>query len=174
MGERARVVRRGGRLWTVRRVPRAEAVEADFRFWYEGLTAEERVEAVEAALESCLKTRGADGVPRLRRVHRRVECPWRPLPRRLRRTDARKCPAAARGAAHVLRQCRARLYRQGRDRSAMDHPAWRCTGANRPGDVRGPRGRTATLRTARVTQVPAQSARMSSSRLTTTPGRVAR
>src|SRR5581483_12020690 len=62
MGERARVVRRGGRLWTVRRVPRAEAVEADFRFWYEGLTAEERVEAVEAALESCLKTRGADGV----------------------------------------------------------------------------------------------------------------
>src|SRR5579884_584434 len=84
MGERARVVRRGGRLWTVRRVPRAEAVEADFRFWYEGLTAEERVEAVEAALESCLKTRGADGVPRLRRVHRRVECPWRPLPRRRR------------------------------------------------------------------------------------------
>jgi hypothetical protein len=60
----------------------SEAEEADFRFWYEGLSPEQRVEAVGEALESCLKARGADGVPRLRRVHRRVECPWRPVPHR--------------------------------------------------------------------------------------------
>ena len=53
-----------------------EAEEADFRFWYERLTPEERVEVVGSALESCLKTRGDNGVPRLRRVHRRIKAPW--------------------------------------------------------------------------------------------------
>jgi hypothetical protein len=52
--------------------------EADFRFWYELLTPEERVEAVYQALESSLKARGLRGVPRLRRVYRRVRCPWVP------------------------------------------------------------------------------------------------
>lgn len=61
---------------------RSQADEGDFLFWSDGLTPKQRVEAVGQALESCLKTRGGDGVPRLRRVHRRVECPWRPVSRR--------------------------------------------------------------------------------------------
>jgi hypothetical protein len=68
-----RIVRRG-KLWTVRKVREEAAEEADFRFWYDGLTPEERVAAVGEALESCLKTRGRD-VPRLRRVHRRIKRP---------------------------------------------------------------------------------------------------
>lgn len=35
---------RGG-VWTVVKVQRKEAAEADFRFWYDGLTPEQRVEA---------------------------------------------------------------------------------------------------------------------------------
>ena len=66
----------GGRVWTITKVRRKDAEAADFRFWYEELTAEQRVEAVAEALESCLKTRGLDGIPRLRRVHRRIQCPW--------------------------------------------------------------------------------------------------
>ncbi len=65
-----------GRVWTISKVAWDEAEEKDFRFWYEGLTPEERVGAVEEALESCLKTRGHHGVPRLRRVYRRVKRPW--------------------------------------------------------------------------------------------------
>ena len=64
------------RNWTVAKVRRDEAEEEDFRFWYEGLTPEERVEAVAEALEGCLKTRGLDAIPRLRRVHRRIKRPW--------------------------------------------------------------------------------------------------
>src|SRR5438552_1672968 len=82
MAEQVQVVRARGRVWTVARIRKSAADEADFRFWYDGLSPEQRVQAVGEALESCLKTRGADGVPRLRRVHRRVECPWRSLPRR--------------------------------------------------------------------------------------------
>lgn len=74
--ERARVMVRGGRIWTIRKVPRERAEEEDFRFWYEGLSPEERVKAVGEALESCLKTRGRNAVPRLRRVHRRIRSPW--------------------------------------------------------------------------------------------------
>lgn len=55
---------------------RDAAEEADFRFWYEGLTPKERVAAVADALESCLKTRGFDGIPRLRRVYCRIRAPW--------------------------------------------------------------------------------------------------
>ena len=64
-----------GRTWTVAKVGRQEAEEEDFRFWYDELTPEERVKAVGGALEGCLKTRGLDAIPRLQRVHRRIERP---------------------------------------------------------------------------------------------------
>ena len=76
MTERRRVVDGRGRIWLVSKVPWQEAEEEDFRFWYERLTPEERVEAVAEALEGCLKARGLDAVPRLRRVHRRIRAPW--------------------------------------------------------------------------------------------------
>lgn len=65
----------GGRTWTILKVSWQEAEEEDSRFWYDQLTPEERVEAVASALESCLKARSLDVVPRLRRVHRRIQCP---------------------------------------------------------------------------------------------------
>jgi hypothetical protein len=77
--ERRKVADGRGRIWTVSKVPWREAEKEDFRFWYEELTAEERVEAMAEALESCLKTRGLDGIPRLRRVHRRIRAPWAKL-----------------------------------------------------------------------------------------------
>lgn len=77
MAEHKQVVDGQGRVWTVARVKWNEAEDEDFRFWYDRLSPEERVDAVANALESCLKTRGLDAVPRLRRVHRRIECPWR-------------------------------------------------------------------------------------------------
>src|SRR2546426_12126366 len=94
MTEQLRVVRARGRAWTVAKIRKSAADEADFRFWYDGLTPEQRVEAVGEALESCMKTRGVDGVPRLRRGHRRVECPWRSLPRRRRARRRGPRPAA--------------------------------------------------------------------------------
>jgi hypothetical protein len=81
MTERRQVIDGRGRIWTVSKVPWQNAEEEDFQFWYEKLTPEERVEAVAEALESCLKTRGLDGIPRLRRVHRRIQCPWSAVPR---------------------------------------------------------------------------------------------
>ncbi len=76
MPERRRVVDGRGRVWTVAKVAWEDAQAEDFRFWYEGLTPEERVEVVAESLEGCLKTRGRNGVPRLRRVHRRIKRPW--------------------------------------------------------------------------------------------------
>ncbi|SRR6266571_9020319 len=76
MPERKQITDGRGRTWTVVKVRWEEAEAEDFQFWYEGLTPEERVEAVADALEGCLKTRGLDAVPRLRRVHRRIERPW--------------------------------------------------------------------------------------------------
>ena len=72
MAKRRRVIDGSGRTWTVSKVRWKAAEREDFRFWYEGLTPEERVEAVAEALEGCLKTRGRNAVPRLRRVHRRA------------------------------------------------------------------------------------------------------
>ena len=66
-----RRISRNGRTWTIARVSRAEAEEHDFEFWQQ-MTPEERVAAVADCLLSCLKTRGIDEIPRLRRVHRRV------------------------------------------------------------------------------------------------------
>ena len=61
--------------WPVSKVGWDEAAEEDFRFWYEGLTSEESMEVIGDALEGCLKARGLDAIPRLRRVHHRVERP---------------------------------------------------------------------------------------------------
>lgn len=54
---------------------RSEAAEEDFRFWYEELTPEQRVEAVEECLLSALRAKGVDEIPRLRRVSRVVQRP---------------------------------------------------------------------------------------------------
>jgi hypothetical protein len=71
--KRSEVRDRRGRVWTVSVVPTVEADEEDFRFWYEELTPGQRVDLVDECLLSCLKTKGLDGLPRLRRVYRRVE-----------------------------------------------------------------------------------------------------
>jgi len=65
-----KIVYRNGRAWTLSKVRREDAEVEDFRFWYEDLTPEQRVDAVYDALEMCLKMKGVDAVPRLRRVHR--------------------------------------------------------------------------------------------------------
>jgi hypothetical protein len=82
MSERIQRRERNGKIWTIARVSREDADERDLAFWLEELTPEERVEAVEAALETCLKAKGTDGVPRPRRVHRRVERREREVPDR--------------------------------------------------------------------------------------------
>jgi hypothetical protein len=66
---------RRGRLWTLSAVPNEQADEEDFRFWFEELTPEQRVDLVDECLVSCLKTKGLHGAPRLRRVHRLVQRP---------------------------------------------------------------------------------------------------
>ena len=65
-----KIVYRNGRAWTLSKVRREDVEVEDFRFWYEDLTPEQRVDAVYDALEMCLKMKGVDAVPRLRRVHR--------------------------------------------------------------------------------------------------------
>ncbi len=95
MAERRQVIDDRGRTWTVAKVGWQEAEEEDFRFWYEGLTPEERVEAVGDALEGCLKTRGLDAIPRLRRVHRRIKRPRGEVPGS-RRTRGRLSRASSR------------------------------------------------------------------------------
>lgn len=71
--KRGEVRDRRGRVWTVAVVPKAEAEEEDFRFWYEELTPAQRVDLVDECLLSCLKTKGENGLPRLRRVYRRIK-----------------------------------------------------------------------------------------------------
>ena len=79
MIKRSEVRDRSGRVWTVSVVPKAEAEEEDFRFWYEELTPAQRVDLVQECLLSCLKAKGLDGLPRFRRVYRRVERKKRPV-----------------------------------------------------------------------------------------------
>lgn len=67
---RGKATDRHGRVWTGTVVCEDEAEEADFRFWYEGMTPEERVAAVEECLLSSLKAKGIHEIPRLRRVAR--------------------------------------------------------------------------------------------------------
>ena len=73
MSKAKQVVDRRGRTWTLKKVSWKDAEAEDSRFWYEELTPEQRVEAVYDAVESCLKTRGIDTVPRLQKVHRRIK-----------------------------------------------------------------------------------------------------
>src|SRR5437870_7634787 len=68
-----KIIDKRGRTWTASKVRWQDAEAEDFRFWYEELTPEERVDAVYDALESSLKAKGIDEVPRLRRVHRRIK-----------------------------------------------------------------------------------------------------
>ena len=75
-------IMRDGKEWTIRRVRHEDAEEADFRFWYEGMTPGERVEAVGEATMMCLMAQGITEEPRLQRVHRRIKCPWGPLSHR--------------------------------------------------------------------------------------------
>jgi hypothetical protein len=80
MGESRELTDRRGRTWTLERVRLEDAEEADFRFWYERLTPEERVAQVGVALANCSKAKGQDEVPRLRRVHRRIRRRIRAVP----------------------------------------------------------------------------------------------
>jgi hypothetical protein len=73
MEKRGQAVYPHGRVWTATVVSEAEAEEADFRFWYEGLTPEERVNAVQDCLLSALNARGIREIPRLRRVYRVIQ-----------------------------------------------------------------------------------------------------
>lgn len=77
MEQRGKAVDRHGRVWTARVVDRAEEADENFRFWHDNLTPEQRVEAVEECLLSALKAKGIDEIPRLRRVSRVVQRPWR-------------------------------------------------------------------------------------------------
>jgi len=77
MIRRSQIQDRRGRTWTLSIVPREEAEEEDFRFWYEELTPAQRVDLVSECLLSCLKAKGIDELPRLRRVSRRVKRPQR-------------------------------------------------------------------------------------------------
>ncbi len=54
-------------------MPVQRAAEEDARFWWEELTPEERVVAVDACLESALRAKGIQRVPRLRRTARLVQ-----------------------------------------------------------------------------------------------------
>jgi hypothetical protein len=76
MERRGTVEDRHGRVWTATVVQREEAEEADFRFWYENLTPEQRVEAVADCLMSSLKAKGIDELPRFRRVSRVTQRKW--------------------------------------------------------------------------------------------------
>lgn len=58
MEKRGQARDRHGRLWTLTVLSETEAEEEDFRFWYQELSAEERVKAVEDCLLSALKARG--------------------------------------------------------------------------------------------------------------------
>ena len=68
-----KTLQRNAQVWTLSRVPLEREEDEDFRFWYEGLTPSQRVDAVYEALEMCLKGKGVDAVPRLRRVHRLIK-----------------------------------------------------------------------------------------------------
>lgn len=73
MAKRGQAVDRHGRVWTATVASEEEAEESDFRFWYEGLTPEERVNAVQDCLLSALKARGIQEIPPFRKVVRIVQ-----------------------------------------------------------------------------------------------------
>ncbi len=73
MEKRGQATDRHGRVWVARVGSESEAEEEDFRFWYEDLTPEERVRAVEDCTLSALKAQGLHEIPRVQRVYRIVE-----------------------------------------------------------------------------------------------------
>ncbi|MEW6356738.1 MAG: hypothetical protein AB1696_10450 [Planctomycetota bacterium] len=73
MQKRGRAIDRNGRIWTGVVVRKDEAEDEDFRFWFEELTPDQRVEAVDECLMSSLKAKGLDGPIRLRRVSRVIK-----------------------------------------------------------------------------------------------------
>ena len=73
MEKRGQATDRHGRVWEARVLSQDEAADEDFRFWYEDMTPEERVRAVEECLLSSLKAKGVNEIPRLRRVCRIVK-----------------------------------------------------------------------------------------------------
>lgn len=73
MERRGQATDRHGRVWEARVLSEDEAEEEDFRFWYEEMTPEERVRAVEECLLSSLRAKGINEIPRLRRVCRIVK-----------------------------------------------------------------------------------------------------
>ena len=68
---------RRGVEWSITVRSQEEAREDDATYWHERLTPEERVAAVADCTLSALKTRGYRELPRLRRVCRVVDAPWR-------------------------------------------------------------------------------------------------
>ena len=70
--KQTRIQDRRGRQWTITRVPADQSDEEDFRFWYEKMTADQRVMAVYAPLDSRLKAQACRVVPLFRRFHGRV------------------------------------------------------------------------------------------------------
>jgi hypothetical protein len=73
MRERGSARDKYGKIWKARVVSMTEAEEEDFHFWFENLSPEDRVHTVDACLSGCLKTRGMNDTPRLRRVFRIVK-----------------------------------------------------------------------------------------------------
>lgn len=73
MEKRGQAIDRHGRVWEGRVVRKSEADQADFDYWFEGMSPEERVLAVEDCLLSSLKAQGVNAIPRLRRVSRVVQ-----------------------------------------------------------------------------------------------------
>ena len=73
MEKRGQATDKYGQVWEARVVSHDEAEEEDFRVWYEEMTPEERVRAVEECLLSSLKAKGVNEVPRLRKVGRILE-----------------------------------------------------------------------------------------------------
>ena len=74
MERRGQAVDRNGRVWTGVVVRKDEAEAADYRFWLDELSPEQRVDAVDECLASALKAKGLHGPPRLRRVSRAIRC----------------------------------------------------------------------------------------------------
>jgi hypothetical protein len=73
MERRGKATDHHGRVWTATVVSKDEAEAEDFRFWYEELSPEERVAAVQDCLLSSLKAKGLTEIPRIRKVVRVVK-----------------------------------------------------------------------------------------------------
>jgi hypothetical protein len=73
MEKRGQAADRHGKIWVGTIVRFDEAEENDFLFWYEGMSPDERVNAVSSCMEGAIKTRGDNAGKRLRRVFRIIK-----------------------------------------------------------------------------------------------------